>query len=303
MNHYPLVSIIIPAYKADNYIQEALDSVHNQTYPNWEVIVVEDAWKDRTEEIVQQFSAQVGENRVKFLRHEVNQGLAATRNTGIAIASGEYIALLDHDDIWLPEYLTHLIAALELNQSDFAYSGVTMFNETVDELWICAPNEDDLNNFPASLFYHRNFITPSATVIRRAVFDKIGFFNAGLRSCEDYEFWLRCARANCTFSYVTGNLCRYRKHGVSLSNDSEVMSQTLLSVIKQNLNWEIVPYALKCKRLVGVYRQIIYVKASKSIVDTLSFVMQEWWESPIKVQMVKTSLKAIATNLLKPSAV
>ena len=100
----PLISICIPAYKADRYLATTLASVGNQTYPNWELIVVEDGSRDRAEEIVTAFSATVSQS-VRFLRHEKNRGLPATRNTGIEAALGNWVALLDSDDLWKPEHL------------------------------------------------------------------------------------------------------------------------------------------------------------------------------------------------------
>src|SRR5262245_29166396 len=101
----PVVSIVIPAYKADHYLPDALQSVRNQTFKDWELIVVEDGTRDNTEKLVRDFAETVLPRRVTYLRHDKNQGLPATRNAAIQAAKGEFIALLDHDDIWNDNHL------------------------------------------------------------------------------------------------------------------------------------------------------------------------------------------------------
>src|SRR5688500_1011009 len=100
----PRISICIPAYKAERYFEATLASVRAQTFSDWELIVVEDGSRDRTEEIVQDFGRQ-GQQPVRYFRHDQNQGLSATRNTGFAQARADVLALLDADDLWRPEHL------------------------------------------------------------------------------------------------------------------------------------------------------------------------------------------------------
>ena len=99
----PTVSIIIPTYNRAHLIGRAIQSVLNQTYQNFEIIVVDDGSTDNTEEMIKEF--QKHDKRIKYIRHEKNRGGAAARNTGIKVARGEYIAFQDSDDEWLPEKL------------------------------------------------------------------------------------------------------------------------------------------------------------------------------------------------------
>jgi glycosyltransferase involved in cell wall biosynthesis len=103
--------VCIPAYRAERHLAATLESVGAQTFADWEVVVTEDGSRDRTEEIVRAFAATVSQP-VRYTRHEVNRGLPATRNTGLAAASAPVLALLDADDLWTPDHLAIGLAAL-----------------------------------------------------------------------------------------------------------------------------------------------------------------------------------------------
>lgn len=111
-----LVSIIVPVYNAEKYIGEAIKSVLNQTYPYFELIIVDDASTDRTTEIVRSFK----DDRIRLIQHDKNRGPGAARNTAIKVAQGEWMAILDADDQWLPERLEKLMKiALEAGEKYF----------------------------------------------------------------------------------------------------------------------------------------------------------------------------------------
>src|SRR3954464_6313135 len=101
-----LVSVVMPCYRMGAYVRDALSSVDAQTYPRWELIAVDDCGPaDGTREAVQAFIANHPDRRVEYIRHEVNGGVGAARNTAIAAARGEFVAFLDPDDVWFPEHL------------------------------------------------------------------------------------------------------------------------------------------------------------------------------------------------------
>ncbi|MGA9377436.1 MAG: glycosyltransferase [Phormidium sp.] len=211
----PLVSVIIPAYNAERLILEALMSVKAQTYSNWEIIVVEDASKNRTEEIVQEFIRSVSNHQVKYILHETNKGISATRNTGINNAQGEYIAFLDHDDLWKETHLGSAVSKLESESGDLAYSTVQMFEDGTNKLLsLWGPEKEEIENFPTSLFA-RNYIQPSSVVMRKSIIEKVGFFDPNFRQAEDLDYWLKAAAAGNKFVWVTGIHCWYRKKNKS----------------------------------------------------------------------------------------
>lgn len=119
MEHTPLVSVIMPAYCAEAYLQAAVESVREQTVENWELLILDDCSADGTFALAQALAEQ--DDRITALRNEQNMGVAATRNKGIALAKGAYIAFLDSDDIWMPSKLQHQLALLEQTGGDIAY--------------------------------------------------------------------------------------------------------------------------------------------------------------------------------------
>ena len=114
------VSIITPAYNAENFLPETIDSVLNQTFRDWELIVVDDCSTDRTFEIASAYAEK--DPRVRVVRNEVNAGVAATRNHGLDVATGDYIAFVDSDDLWLPEKLEKQLRFMKEKGVAFSYT-------------------------------------------------------------------------------------------------------------------------------------------------------------------------------------
>ena len=123
-----LISVIIPAFNAERYIGQALESVASQTYQNWEILVTNDGGTDDTLRIVAEF-AQKNSQPVRVLEHEQNSGLSAARNTAMRAARGEYIAFLDADDFWLPDHLESVCALLASGTARLGVRRVLCFPE------------------------------------------------------------------------------------------------------------------------------------------------------------------------------
>ncbi|MCL1463493.1 glycosyltransferase family 2 protein [Argonema galeatum] len=244
----PLVSVIIPAYNAEGLILEALMSVKAQTYPDWEIIVVEDASKDRTEEIVQEFARTVGDRNVKYIRHPNNQGPSVTRNTGIAQAKGEYLALLDYDDLWKETHLEAAVSKLQESGADLAYCTVQKFEDGTNKLLgLWGPTQQDIEDFPASLFA-RNYIQPSAAVMKKNILETVGLFdpNPQLRGVEDLDYWLRVAAAGFKFVHVSGIHSLYRKKNSSaLTSNIKKILECHALVLRKHQNLSIIPTATR----------------------------------------------------------
>lgn len=241
----PLISIVIPAYKAERFIRETLDSIATQTFTSWEAIVIEDGTHDGTEAIVQDFARTVSQP-VIFLRHEVNQGLPATRNTGIAKARGEWIALLDSDDIWAPDHLEKAISAARDSGADLVHSSVMMFDsDTGKDEKVRAPTPEAKAAFPQSVYLARYTIQPSASVFRRDICQKVGGFDPACRYVEDREFWLRLIRAGAKIRHVDAVTCRYRQHAVAMTKNAAAMAEGVAYVYEKNADWEGIPLAAR----------------------------------------------------------
>jgi glycosyltransferase involved in cell wall biosynthesis len=191
----PLISICIPAYKAERFLSETLESVRAQTFTDWEMIVTEDGSRDRTEAIVAAFAATVSQ-RVRYLRHDPNRGLPATRNAGISAAESAWIAFLDSDDLWTPDHLAIGHATATKTGADFIHAGSVLFDsDNGRDLEIRAPGPDLCQSLPLSLFDARYVIQPSSVLMQRALWERAGKFDPAFRYVEDRDMWLRCARA------------------------------------------------------------------------------------------------------------
>ncbi|ATC63691.1 glycosyl transferase [Nibricoccus aquaticus] len=244
----PLVSICIPAYKAGPFIYETLLSIHAQTFTDWEVIVIEDGSKDNTEQIVHAF-AEASTQPVGFQRHTVNQGLPATRNTAIAAARGEWIALIDSDDLWTPHHLEHAVAHARKSGADLVHTGVIMFDsDTGKDLELRVPSAAAIAALPLSLFRGDYPIQPSSTLIRRDTLTKAGGFDPKCRYVEDRELWCRLARAGARISYVDALTCRYRQHAGAMTKNAPAMALGVAEVFERNTDWAAIPLEIRRER-------------------------------------------------------
>jgi glycosyltransferase involved in cell wall biosynthesis len=250
-----LISICMPAYKADAFLQETLDSIREQIYSNWELIVVEDGSKDRTEQILSEFSKAVSQP-VTFIRHEANRGLPATRNTSIASAKGQWIAFLDSDDLWEKSHLSDLVAAAErYRDALICFSGSQLFEHgTGRYLELRAPSDEDLSDINQALFLSRLIIQPSAVMINRACFDAFGLISELFPICNDLEYWIRVASRGGKFAYSGRVTCLYRKHPSAMSTQSVALIVESAKVCESYIKWEAIPAALRRSHPAELYR-------------------------------------------------
>lgn len=202
-----LVSIIIPSYNADKYIKEAVDSALAQTYKNIEVIVIDDGSSDKTKKILTPY---IISNRIKYF-YQKNQGLSAARNTSIKNSQGEYIALLDADDIFLPAKIEKQVNCLENNsQCDVSYCDLYHFwDEAPDKLLkLNYKYYSGADVLPRLL--EKDFIAPLAVVLRKSVFERFGYFDENLRRSEDLDFFLRLAYGGVQICFLPEILAKLR---------------------------------------------------------------------------------------------
>jgi len=241
----PLISICIPAYKAEAFIGETLASVRAQTFTDWELIVIEDGSHDQTENLVRAFAHTVAQP-VQFHRHEANQGLPGTRNTAIGRARGEWIALIDSDDLWTPTHLADTLACARETGADLVHSGVIMFDsDTGRDLETRAPSTAATAAFPRSLFTGEYIIQPSSVLLRRAVCQRVGGFDPHCRYVEDREFWLRLVRDDAKVRHAPTLTCRYRQHAGAMTKNASAMAEGVAHVFESNADWAAVPSALR----------------------------------------------------------
>jgi len=218
------VSVIIPTYNHAVFLSEALESVFAQTCSPLEVIVVDDGSTDGTADVLCGY-----ERRIRVLR-QANRGVAAARNAGASVASGELLALLDADDMWLPAKLERQIARLDSEpEVGLVHCGVAevdgrgrQFRARLDGMEGSVSTE--------MLFFRRGVILGggSAAVVRRAAFLDVGGFDEALSTSADWDLYYRLARRY-PVGFVPEVLVRYRVHGGNMHRNVRAMARDMLA--------------------------------------------------------------------------
>lgn len=208
MEYTPLVSVIMPAYNAAQFIEESIRSVRNQTVTDWELIVVDDCSADETGQFVNRLAAE--DPRIRLIRNEVNSGVAKTRNRALDLVRGQYVAFLDSDDIWYPEKLEKQIALLEKKQADLSYSSYRL---------VRAEDKAPIRNYlvPGETSFadmlSQNRIGCSTVVMTRELADGNRFTTEFYH--EDYVLWLRMLQQGAKMAGVPEILVDYRFYPTS----------------------------------------------------------------------------------------
>ena len=230
-NQTPAVSIVIPNYNHAQYLGDAIHSVLNQTYTDFEVIVVDDGSKDNSREVIEQFGGKV---RAIF---QENQGLSAARNTGIRATRGSLIGVLDADDLYEPTFLETLVGALQSNPEA---DGISCGYQFVDEKNQYLPQVEN-RSVPGDELYTAlldgNFFVPESIFVRRHCYDASGPFDESLRACEDWDMWLRFTKK---FRIIHSSqvLTRHRILRGSMSTDPLRMLTNRLAVLTKHVGGE-----------------------------------------------------------------
>ena len=191
IQNYPTVSVIIPTYNRAHLIGRAIKSVLNQTYQDFEIIVVNDGSTDNTEEVVKSFS----DKRIKYIWHEKNKGAAAARNTGIKIAKGEYIAFQDSDDEWFPNKLEKQMKIFKKESPNLGivYTGFYRIKDS-EKKYI--PSHEIVKK-EGSIYEELlkgSFITTQSILVRKECFKKVGIFDENLPRLQDWELVIRLSK-------------------------------------------------------------------------------------------------------------
>ena len=236
----PLVSVIIPCYNQGRFLAEAIESALGQTYPNVEVIVVNDGSTDDTAEVAANYKEQI------IYLEQDNKGLPAARNAGIKIASGDFIATLDSDDTWMPHKLEMQMPLFHDHSVALVGSAYHSFNSETSQI---------IRTFhvQAEATYHdfmeANRIGVLTAVFPRHICEQVGLFDECLNACEDWDLWIRI-----TVHHMCRNinipLAKYRIHSSNMSYDDERMLQARLKVLWKNRHAH-----QNCSKCISSYRK------------------------------------------------
>jgi GT2 family glycosyltransferase len=219
-----LVSVIVPTHNRGLLLEEAIRSVLAQTYPHREIIVVDDGSTDDTRSRVQKYVPSV-----RYI-YQPNQGAAAARNTGIAHGRGEYVAFLDDDDLWLPRKLELQAKLLVENPRVGLVYTWRFLTDLEGRVLPQIQRPMHRGNVLGELLL-ACFVVPSVVMVRREWLDRIGLFDTGLRTGEDWDLWLRLAIAGCRFEVVPEVLVMSRLHAGHLSGDPAALAADGLRVL------------------------------------------------------------------------
>ena len=226
----PAVTVVIPAYNSAEYIAQALDSVQAQTFSDYEVIVVNDGSDDRD---VLERVLRAHPLPVIYLSQE-NKGVSAARNAAIRIARGEFYSQLDADDQWTPDYLEVQLGILARNPDvAVVYPSATIVGDACDtgvDFMTLSPSEGEVN---FETLVRQECTVMTCVTARMSAIRAAGMFDEDLRSCEDFDLWLRIVKNVGRIVYHRRPLALYRRHAGSLSSDRVWMMRHLLAVLEK----------------------------------------------------------------------
>jgi teichuronic acid biosynthesis glycosyltransferase TuaG len=261
-----LISIIMPAYNASKHIVETLYSIKKQTYTNWEIILVNDCSTDGTVNLVNEFSTQVP-NKIKIITNETNIGVSASRNVAVANSSGSWLALLDSDDVWLPNHLETLVNEVALDSElSFVYAGCNVFLDNVSNIIFKQEiTEEMLNNFNVSLFTHQIGINPCTVLLKKESWDLVGGMVKNLNHAEEKELFFRLAQIGIKFKFSKQHTALYRKYSnaSAASNNNSKMALGSIYVYEKHFDWKAIPLKIRINQLSDAY--LIYARLNRLI--------------------------------------
>jgi glycosyltransferase involved in cell wall biosynthesis len=227
----PAVSVIIPAYRASGDIAVALDSVYAQTFPHFEVIVINDGSPDSTE---LEAALEPYRSRLRYIV-QPNRGAGAARNTGIRASRAPYLAFLDADDRWMPDFLSQQLSYLDAHHDcDLVYADALVSGESPlagRRFMETAPSDGDVTLL--SLVEQRCNIALSTVVARRTAVVDAGLFDESLRRGQDFELWLRLAWRGAALACQKVVLAERRVRSDGLSGDAVAEIERALNVLER----------------------------------------------------------------------
>lgn len=226
----PKVSVIIPTYNCEKYICEAIDSVLNQTFQDFEIIVVNDGSTDNTKDVLAKYNG-----RIRYFYQE-NKGVSSARNMGIKEANGEYIAFLDSDDMWLKDKLKTQVKILDSRSEVTLVYGRA---KRIDQHGIVLDIKPTYPAIDAEGLLEGNRISTMTVMARKACFEEVGLFDKTIIVGEDTDMWIRIA-LRYKIVFLNEIQAIYRFHGGNISNNMEEAYKGHIKILKKLFFQEVV---------------------------------------------------------------
>jgi teichuronic acid biosynthesis glycosyltransferase TuaG len=210
-----LVSIIVPVFNAEKYIEATMDSVRSQTYENWELLLVEDCGQDRCREIIKKYIKETDDERIRLICQPANKGAAKARNRGLSEALGRYIAYVDADDLWEKDKLEKQLAFMKEKDASFSFTGYEFADED-------GSGTGKVVQVPEKMKY-KDALKNTTIFTSTVMFDTEKISRDKLEmpdiKSEDTALWWKVLREGYTAYGLDENLVRYRRAGKSLSSN------------------------------------------------------------------------------------
>jgi len=226
MENQPLVSVIMPCYNMEKFIAYTIESVQRQTYPHWELLIVDDTSTDKTAEIVKSYQNQ--DDRILFIVKPKHSGIADTRNQCIQMAQGRYLAFLDSDDLWHPGKLERQLQFMTQRNIGFSYSSYDCIDETGEPLGKTVTAIDNLDHYA---YMHNTIIGCSTVMLDRTIVGEVMVPN--FRTSEDTATWLNILKKGFIAYAINEPLTSYRIRQHSASSNKLKASTDLWRVYRQ----------------------------------------------------------------------
>lgn len=231
-NRQPLVSVVLPVYNAEKYLNECIDSILNQTYPNFELIIINDGSSDNSQEIVNSYN----DVRIRVLYNPGNRGLVYSLNRGLCEAKGKYIARMDADDISLPDRLLEQVQYMETHpEIDVCGAWLLIFGKYKEKILKYKALDRQIKE---RMIFSSHFGHP--VVMLRAKTLKLGnySYDENYLYAEDFDLWCRMMYDNCHFYNIPKVLLRYRVGHVSVSvKHRQKQEQLANQIVNRNIEW------------------------------------------------------------------
>ncbi len=227
----PKVSIIIATFNREAFIAEAIESVLKQSFVDWEMIIIDDASTDKTRSVVDKYTES--DLRIKYYKNPSNLGISKSRNKGLSLARGKYIATLDSDDVWLDDAkLKKQVDFLDINK-DYALIGGGIMYIDKDSRPLRKMLYPIYDSIIRNIMLQYNPFPHSTVLMRKVVIDQVGQYDESMKTCEDYDLWMRIGMKH-KFTNIPMILSGYRVHGGNISRSKKLsMAATVLELVKK----------------------------------------------------------------------
>jgi teichuronic acid biosynthesis glycosyltransferase TuaG len=284
------VSVIMPAYNAEAYITESINSVINQTYPYWELIVVDDGSTDGTADKVR--SIALKESRIRYI-YQSNARQGKARNNAIAHSKGNFIAFLDADDLWVKTKLEEQVRQIETENVDLVFSDFGTIDEVGSLLTACINIPENYHRGRKGLenFFEMNRIPILTVLAKKTSIQEAGFFSEAfaIQNAEDYHLWLKMLLNGCTFHSSPVVTAYYRIHSNQSTNkDVWSTNQVLHSFIDLNISSEEIS-RIRDRAIVAWLNRFVYIE--RADLSEIDMVIKYLSKKTISLFLLKQLIK------------